>query len=282
MIRYILLILVWLVLLYIVLDTYCYKHEIPNLWILIGLFITSIIPIFERLKLGDWFELTKKVGSLDKDLKKVSGRLDILMNSMQSQQQYNIALPTEEVARSFAEAIKPTQKVEYPSESIEKTRKKSAEEKLPEKLTDTDWGMMSFISAADKAISTVTPLLKILHIALLAKKEKNIGVLKASEHYSKNIESLIEELPGLVGDVYGTTGDLPVSTIKYLKNIKPLIEIREKVYKGDIDPPSIKEGGKIISDVYGTVAYVSGALSALSVGGIAPELARGQSLNNSS
>ncbi len=242
------------------------EPPIPLWLILVGV---ALIPLAERLKIGGWFDFTKKVENLGKEVSstqrevdQLSSQLSAFMANVQGQQQFNIALQGREAAEAFAKSIPLTHGLSYPPSG-------EAESSF-EKEGSIDWEKLFFISVADEALASVRPLIRILYATMIAKQEKRLASAEAV--YSKTVVSMIEELPPYIEDVFGPPGYMTDTIQQYLRTIRTLVELRENVSKGSTKPPSVEEGQKLIEGVNRSVGYFEAILSTFAALLLVPEM----------
>lgn len=244
----------------------------PPVALWVALVIVALIPLAERLKIGNWFDFTRKIENLGKEISttqkevhEVSNRLNTFMANVQSQQQFNIGLYSKEAARVLGEYISSGHKVSYPP-ILEEITSRGEDKFFSEKMSPIDRQRFFFVSAVDEALASITPLIRTLYAAVIAVRGKKLP--NAESVYSKNNISLLEELPDYIKELSMVAGGEPDNVIsdelhQYSQDIRTVIELRENVRKGSSKPPSVQEGQKIIGKVKEAGAYLEGVISTL-------------------
>lgn len=233
----------------------------PPIALLILLVIVALIPLAERLKIGDWFDFTRKVDNLNKRVSSTQEEVreikDVVMSNIQRQQQFNISLANENAAQAFAaEFVRSEPKVQYEPSSIQKEGLVGEDTFFSEKMSSTDRQRFFFIDAADKLIAKATPLMQILYVASLAKREQKRP--EAKQVLRKDMISLLEELQVDWDNVYAYKTS---RNQRRLECIKTLIKLREDVYAGNVEPPPIEEGEKILRDASHAIGLFHGFIA---------------------
>jgi len=278
---YILLVFTW-VFIVVSLVYFWLRHGLePPVALWVALVIVALIPLAERLKIGNWFDFTKKVENLGKEISstqkevhQVSSRLNAFIANVQSQQQFNVGLYTKQAAKAFAEATSSAHKVSYPP-VLEEIRSVGEDSFFSEKMSLIDRNRFFFVSAVDEALASVTPLIRTLYAAVIAVREKKLA--NAESVYSKTIISLLEELPDYIKELSTVAGGEPDDIIfdklqKYSRDIKTVIELRENVRKRSSEPPPVEDGRKLIGEVKEAEAYLEGVISTLVAVLFVPEM----------
>lgn len=237
----------------------------PPIALLIPLVIVALVPLAERLKIGDWFDFTRKVDNLSKELSSTKSEVREIKNmvmsvrsNVQGQQQVNISLVGEKGGQAFA------------AEQV--MLRKPEEQHLPSSIQKE--GLVGedtffFIDAADQLIAQATPLMRILYSTLLAKQKQKRP--ETEQILDKDMISLLEELHRDWDDVYASNTS---TSQQYLEHIKTLIKLREDVNEANVEPPSVEEGGKILGDATYATWYFAGFISAIFEASIAPSMIR--------
>ena len=258
---YLLLVCTWLLIAGLIVSLWLIHGLNPPIALLILLVIVALIPLAERLKIGDWFDFTRKVDNLGKELSSTKTEVreikNVVMSNIQRQQQFNISLANEKVAQAFAAefVVREPEEQHLPS-SIQKEGLVGEDTFFSEKMSSTDRQRFFFIDAADQLIAQATPLMQILYFASLAKQEQKRP--EAKQVLGKDMISLLEELQRDWDDVYASN----VSTCQqYLEYIKTLIKLREDVSETNVEPPPVGEGAKIMKDAKYAITYFSGFIS---------------------
>lgn len=271
--RYILLVCTWL----FVAATIVYlwvRHGLEPpavLWFV--LIVIALIPLAERLRIGNWIDFTRKVGKLGKELscaqkemKEISNRVDTLVTNLQSQQQFNVSLLSEEAARAFAQSFSLSGKADYPTDRVRKMSSADEDAFFSDKMSPTDRERFFFAEAADNVIASATPLLRIMYYAKMTRQKKKRVTAKVV--LSKTASSMIEELQQdsetlIQGEGGNRLGD-------YLQVIGNLIKLNGDVYEMNVDPPSLAEWRKIRRDVGEALSFIEGMIAMSAAFALAP------------
>lgn len=235
----------------------------PPIALLILLVIVALIPLAERLKVGDWFDFTRKVDNLSKEVtstknevREIKNMVMSVMSNVQGQQQFNISLVSEEAAQAFAAVFVVREPEDQPS-SIQKKGLVAEDAFFSDKMSSTDRQRFLFIAAADHLIAQATLLMQILYCAMLTKQKHKEP--KAEQVLGKDMISLLEELQRDWDNVYAAN----VSTSRqYLEHIKTLIKLREDVSKTSVEPPPVEERKKILKGAWHAIIYFHGFIAA--------------------
>jgi len=259
----ILLVCTWLFLLGLVIYFGPIKGLEPPTVPLVLLVIIVLIPLAERLKIGNWFDFTRKVENLGKEVsstqEEVRGLHSLLSASLmniQGQQQFNISLPSEKVARGFAESMSRTR---YPNGSVKMIDSVGEDAFFSGKVSPTDRRRFTIMNAAQLAIASARPVVMILYDAKLAKQEHKIRDLPAS--CDKDIVSIIEDLQRDWGNTFGTPRDTTTKVQEHLESIKTLSRLYEDLDKKNTEPPPIEEWSKLIAAGNEAAGYLAGYTS---------------------
>lgn len=248
---YLLLVCTWLFIAGLIVVLWVIHGLNPPIALLIPLVIVALVPLAERLKIGDWFDFTRKVDSLSKEVtstksevREIKNMVTSVRSSIQGQQQVNISLVSEKGGQDFAERMmRKTEEQHLPS-SIQK-----------EGLVGGD--TFFFIYAADKLIAEATPLMQILYDSMLTKQKHKEP--ETEQVLGKDMIFVLEELQRDWDDVYASN---PSKCRQNLEYIKTLIKLREDVSEGNVEPPSVEEWKKILRDASHATGYFHGFITA--------------------
>ncbi len=261
----ILLVCTWLLFLGLVVYLWPIRGLKPPTVLLVLLVIIAVIPLAERLKIGNWFDftrkvenLTKEVSSTQKEVRGVHSLLNALMMNIQSQQQFNISLPSEEVARSFAESMS---RKEYPSGSMKVINSVGEDAFFSGKVSPTDRLRFTLMNAAQLVIASARPVIMILYVAKLTKQEHKMPDSPPS--FDRDIVPLIEELQRDWGNTFGKHRDSTTEIQQHLESIKTLFKLYEDLDKKNIEPPPIEEWSKLMVAANEAAGYLAGYASAM-------------------
>ncbi len=266
MVRYILLAVTWCVLLASIIYLLVTDGSQPHIILWIVLAVLSLIPLAERLKISNWFEFNKKVDNINKgisstqkEIARINNQLNAYFTNVQRQQQFNIALSSEEAARGFAESMYTKSKMEYPTMGIAGLMSKTEDTILPviDDIISDSMQRHFFISAADAAIASIFPLLQILYSTVIAKQNDKLA---SYEEISKDILSIIEEINKHAPDVYKFE-DSDKKFKELLDPVKKLVLLRRDVHENKKTPPSIEDGRELLKDVSMATGYFMGMIS---------------------
>lgn len=191
--------------------------------------------------------------------------LQISLVSKQSQQQWNISLPSPEVARAFAESAVLQPEKPYPPLEVEK----DMEQGVVEMEDDIEQGIIEiedaikkremrlyFLWSADEAISLANWPLRMYYVYEVVRLEGRR--VKAEEILGKSLTDIIEQITKFSADQWTDSPDIRDTFLGHLECIDSLIELRQAVSKGEAEPPSIEEGKEILSKVSVATTYMSG------------------------
>jgi hypothetical protein len=257
---YILLVCTWLLFLGLIIYLRFIRGLEPPTALLILLVIVALIPLAERLKIGDWFDFTRKVESLGKEVSSTKKELREIRNmltvNIRGQQQFNISLQNEEAARAFAESMSLTTEAQYPPSSTQEDE----DAFFSKKMGPIDRQRFFFIKVADEAIASAKPILEVIYDARVTKQQKDV-LPRRKQALDKDLISIIEELQTDWSDTIAFGKD---KAPKCLESIKTLITVRHDVAERTIDPPSVKKARQLLRDV----GYASGYFYGLVEGGL--------------
>lgn len=267
---YSLLVCTWLFIVGLIVFLWVIHGLNPPVALLILLVIVALIPLAERLKIGDWLDFTRKVDNLSKEVSSTKTEVreirDVVFSNIQRQQQFNVSLANEKAAQAFAAAFVVREPEDQPS-SIQKEGLVDEDTFFSEKMSSTDRQRFFFIEAADPLIAQATPLMQILYYAGLAKQEQKIP--ETEQVLGKDMISLLEELQRDWDNMYASN----VSTSQqYLEHIRTLIKLREDVNEANVEPPPVEEGEKILKEARIARWYFAGFISSLFATLIAPSV----------
>jgi hypothetical protein len=255
---YILLVCTWLLFGGLIIYLRFVKGLEPPTALLILLVIVALIPLAGRLKIGDWFDFTRKVEGLSKEVSSTKKELREIRNmltvNIRGQQQFNISLQNEETARAFAESMSLKSEAQYPPSSTQEDE----DAFFSEKMSPIDKQRFFFIKVVDEAIASAKPILEILYDARLAKQQKDV-LPQRKWARDKDLLSIIEELQTDWSDTIAVAKD---EAPKYLESIKTLITVRHDVAEMTKNPPSVKEVRQLLRDAGYARGYLFGILVA--------------------
>jgi len=251
--RYILLTTTWLLILASIIYLWVGEGSQPSIVLWCILAILSIIPLAERLKIGNWFEFAKKINNMDKEISsarkeinRINTQLDTYFANVQQQQQFNISLLSEEAARGLADVMQPKPRAEYAIKDIVGRISITKDTGLPatEVVSSDDTERLFFVSAANETIASIMPLLQILYSTVLAKRYDKLP--KGNDLFNKDILFIIEEIKNYAPNVYKfANSDKKFGEL--LKPMEKLISMRNDVYEKKTEVPSIEAERKGLS-----------------------------------
>lgn len=223
----------------------------PPIALLILLVIVALIPLAERLKIGDWFDFTRKVDNLSKkvsstqeEVREIKNVVMSVKSNIQGQQQVNISLVSEKGGQDFAERMVRKPEEQHLPSSIQK-----------EGLVGED--TFFFIYAADQLIAQATPLMRILYASMLTKQKHKEP--ETEQILGKDMISLLEELQRDWHDISTTRASRFQQSLEY---IKTLIKLREDVSKTNVEPPPVGEREMILKEAMIATGYFNGFIAA--------------------
>jgi len=254
---YILLVCTWLLFLGLIIYLRFIKGLEPPTALLVLLVIVAIIPLADRLKIGNWFDFTRKVESLNREVSSTKKELSEIKNmltvNIRGQQQFNISLINEEAARAFGETMARTFEAEYPPSGTQEEE----DAFFSKKMSPIDRQRFFFTEAADRIIDSAEPILNILYEARLSKQQKGVSPRK-KRIFGEDLLSAIEELQTDWSDTINVGKD---NAPKYLESIKTLIKVRHDVAETTMAPPSVEEAKQLLIDAGSAVWYFSGMIT---------------------
>lgn len=264
--NYILLTVTWCLVLASIIYLWVTEDTQPNITLWIILALLSLIPLTNKLKIGNWFEFNKKVNNMSKEISStrkeitnINNQLSTYFTNFQRQQQFNISLLSEEAARGFAESMQPKSKVEYPTMNMVGLMSETEATSLPvvEAISSANMQRLFFVSAADEAIASLLPLLQILYSTVIAKQNDRLANY---EELSKDILLIIEEIEKYAPDVFKFE-DSDKKFKELLDPVKKLVVLRRDVYENKATPPPIEDGRKLLEAVGTATLYFMGMVS---------------------
>jgi hypothetical protein len=256
MTRYALLVLTWVIILSVNLYLLVRADTTPIVWLWVILAGLAIIPIAQRLKIGNWLDFSKKAKDKQSEPPHKSEERIRISN-------FNIVIPSEEAAQAFVKSKKLKYLVDYeederigiiPEES-EGTEKPTIPVIKAVKAKEID--RLYFLSAANEAIAGVLPLLQTIYSTIIAKRYDR---LMEHKDLSKDILSMIEDIVQYAPEIY-TFEDSDSKFRHHMAPVKQLIELRNDVEEKKADPPPIELGRKLLSEVRMTTGFLLGMVS---------------------
>ncbi len=245
MTHYVLLSFTWLAVLAAIVYFWIVDGSSPSVWLWIILAVLSVIPLSERLKLGNWFDFRKKGKDNDKQINEWQERVTNIGN-------INVQLQNEEAVQAFAERLIPY----------------TQPEKLTgaEQLTQEDKEAVTFIYTADQAIASLLPLLRVLYGQIDAKLSGwKLGSLEWKKQSStvldKDILFLMQEIKEHATTALPSKGSKKKLT-ELFKPVEKLVELRLAMDEKNAKPPAEKEAKALVAKVYYASGYLTGMFSA--------------------
>jgi predicted PurR-regulated permease PerM len=164
---YALLLATWIVIVTIIVYLWVAKALEPPFWSFIILLATAVVPLAARVRIGNWFDFTRKVDQLAQDvntnkkdiqqlgtqLTNISTQLQSVMLIKQAQQQIVANFPDPETAKAFAQSFAATPESLYPPSAAERATKE-------------DKNFVYFLWAADEVISSAKFSLMTIYVLL--------------------------------------------------------------------------------------------------------------------
>lgn len=257
---YILLVSTWAITLAMTILLWLQHNLAPPAWIVGALVGIAVIPLAQRLKIGNWFEFNRKIGKLEKqytsvqqDVERVKNQFNAFITGTQSQQQINLSLLTAEAARAFAQNISIETKGKYPP--------------ITEDISKREKNILDFIYNADNALEALKPLLRILYALIITKRGKalsttlDVSIIKDEKILTKDTSALVEEIKEHFADVF------PESAARrkpesLFKPVIELIDLRKRVDEDETKMSPIEDCKKLVKQVWGTHYYILGMISA--------------------
>ena len=261
---YSLLVCTWLLIAGLIVSLWLIHGLNPPIALLILLVIVALIPLAERLKIGDWFDFTKKVDNLSKEVSSTKTEVreirNVVMSNIQRQQQFNVSLANEKTAQAFAaEFVVREPELQHQPSGIQKEGLVGKDTFFSDKMSSADRQRFFFIDAADQLITRATSLMQILYYASLAKQEQKRP--EAKQVLRKDMIPLLEELQRDWDDMYALDAGDTSTCQQNLEYIKTLIKLREDVNEANVEPPPVGEGKKILKDARRAIGYFHGFIT---------------------
>jgi len=231
--RYILLALTWCLVLASIIYFWVTDGTPPHVVLWAILAVISLIPIAERLKIGNWLEFRKKPDSGDKGILTEQER-------MVNIGYLNLELTSEETARAFAKSLVPESK---------------------EELTEENKQLIEFIYNSDQAIASILPLLRIWYVAIEVKVKNKPAIPKELVKVMDiDTLSLVKEVKANAAKIL-TFKDSDKELEELLTPAERLIMLREAIDENTASPPAVEEAKKLVRDVYKATNFLAGAVS---------------------
>jgi len=264
---YALLIATWIFLIAIIVYLWVAKALEPPYWSFIILLAVAALPLASRLRIGNWFDFTKKVDGLTQEVNSnkkeiqqlstqitnISSQLQNVMLTKQAQHQIVANLPNPETAKAFAQSFAISPDSLYPPPAAKLNTKE-------------DRNVLYFLWAADKVIFSAQLILMAIYVFAVSFLEGNESVIEDKRAFQP-LKLLIRQLRQIY-DKYGQEEPFPLvkePTYQHLNTLENLIDLRESIAQGKLPPPTTKEGQDIISKATMAVYQLSGILSAISI-----------------
>lgn len=258
---YVLLVATWLVLLAITLHLWVVRTEQPPIPIIALLAAVSLVPLAGRLRIGNWFDFTKKVDRLSTEvdaakenmsqlsaqLTNLSASFDSAMVTTQAQQQIVASLPDPKTAKAFARALTPRPEKLYPPSGARDASRKSR-------------NVVYFLWAADEVIAWARPSLQAYYVFVIRILDGS-SILKSPQVHQP-AERIIQEIRRICTEAKRSAPVLRDEALPHLDALAGLIDLRHSVASGEEAPPSIKEGRVILSNAAKAAAFFAGAVGA--------------------
>lgn len=259
LLRYALLTSTWLIVLAVIIHAWVTDNQQPSIPILLLLAAISIVPLAARLRIGNWFDFTRKLENLEGDVssaKQDIGNLSTQITSLgsivhtsimskQAQSQLIANLPNPQTARAFAEAMAPPSDTLYPPPSISETKPKQD-------------NVMYFLWAADKIIAQARFSLSSYYGFIFTIIQRRY--FSESEDARASLEIVIQKMKNLCTQDLHAVPLLRKESMPYLDALQRLIELRRSVASGESDPPTIEEGREILSDASRAAWFFAGTV----------------------
>ena len=254
----------WIFVATIIIYLWVAKALEPPFWSFIILLAIAVVPLASRLRIGNWFDFTKKVSELKQDvetnkesikqfgaqLTTMSNQLHNVMLTRQAQHQIIANLTDPETAKAFAQSFVVAGDSLYPPPGAESTNKE-------------DKNVVYFLWAADNVISSARLPLMALYSFLVVWIEGESATKDNKVH--QPIKGLVQELR----KIYENQEQLPTpkkEIPQYLDELEKLIDLRDAVAHGKQKPPTIKQGQDIISKAAEAAYYIGGIIAGISIG----------------
>ena len=166
-------------------------------WIILA--IISFIPFAEKLKIGDFIEISKKVSGLQKEIDQINQSIA----NLQIQQMINVSIQGEKEAAAFADSILSRVK-DYTNLTDSKPAELGKADLKLNVTTSDDDARTLFITVCDELTLRLTPLMQILYYARTWKMKKTkpawsdilvVSLLDLVKELKKDSDSLFSNIP---------------------------------------------------------------------------------------
>lgn len=256
MIRYVLLGLTWVIILSVNIYLLVRDDTTPIVWLWVILAGLAVIPIYERLKIGNWLDFNKTAKDKQSEFPHKSEERVRISN-------FNILIPSEEAAQAFVKSKQFKSLVNYQEderigiipEETEETEKPTIPVIKAVKVKEIH--RLYFVSAANEAIAGILPLLQTIYATVIAKRFDRLATY---DDISKDLLSMINEVIEYAPDVY-TFEDSKSKFFTLLNPVKRLVELRDEVESKRADPPSTEKGRELLRAAGYAAGYLTGMVS---------------------
>lgn len=264
MIGYVLLIITWLFVLSYMVYPWIKFGSDPAPWLWVILIALAIVSFANRLKIGNWFDFSRKVKNLKEDISsiksdivKINNRMDL--SNVQNQQQINVSLASEEAAKAFASRFAQRPRLQTKAANFMKVGRKGY--CVVEGMDPADVKRFNFLQAVENMINSVEPLIYILYALTIAKREKKSP--EAKSVFSKPLPEVIHELQdenaGLVKII---PNDVAAKLKHILQTITNLYTLWEDIIEMNTELPDESKRTEILREADQATGYLSGLITA--------------------
>jgi hypothetical protein len=237
----------WIVIVTIIVYLWVAKALEPPFWSFIILLVTAVVPLAERLRIGNWFDFTRKVDKLTqevntnkKDIQQLGTQLTNILTQLQNvnvtrqaQLQIIANLTDPETAKAFAGAIVPPSQLPYPPQQAEA-------------LIYKDPNVIYFLAIADANIASADWPLRLCYAYFFRLTENRSAT--GQELIDVPLISIIEKLRAYLPRVGAMNPDLHKNLSQGIDSLARLIALRQDVANSKAQVPAVGEGLKLMSE----------------------------------
>ncbi|MGD0856219.1 MAG: hypothetical protein ABSA18_10495 [Dehalococcoidia bacterium] len=222
-------------------------------WIVLA--IIAFIPLVQKLKIGDFIELNKRVSGVRKEVDDIKQT----MSSIQWQQLINVSIQGEKEARAFAEAITSRSNINPIFDDSGNIYSLTFSNNQPSNSYSEERRRVYFLEVADMYSNGFIPILNIMYYATLYKKTgKRPAAINVLEKLPLEV---IKELQNNRDILFYNSDDAMTQAQEQFNAISRLMELRRDVHNKTRKPPEIEEGKQIIQNSAHALAWFTGAIS---------------------
>ena len=251
--RYSLLVATWIFTLVVIIRLSLAKSLYPPTWIIALLFVMSVIPLAARLKIGNWFDFTKRIEKLNTNVNTMNERIHDLTSQVstlttvvrtsiinkQSQQQIVMQPSFAEELAKFFQSVPLQQQATYSPSSAQGGKQEDLEK-------------IYFLSLVDGVIAEANWPFRLCY-AYCVRLFENRSV-KPDEVIEPPLTSIIEKLKPYLPRLQPAIPDLRYTLLQQIDFLALLLVLQQDVANGKSPVPSTDVGIKLIYDSRRTIA----------------------------